>query len=58
MDGDKPACSWESEARPQTGGWSTQCYPFTGFYAGGELCEAGCKAHHDAGTFVGRLYVR
>ena len=58
VDGDVPACSWESEARPQTGGWSTQCYPFTGFYSGGEMCGAGCSAHHDAGTFVGRLFVR
>ena len=58
VDGDVPACSWESEARPQIGGWTTQCYPQTGFYTGGEMCGAGCAKHHDAGTFVGRLYVR
>ena len=58
VDGDVPACSWESEARPQIGGWTTQCYPQTGFYSGGEFCGAGCKKHHDAGTFVGKLYVR
>jgi len=58
VDGDVGACSWESEARPQTGGWTTQCYPFTGFYTGGEMCGAGCAQHHDSGTFVGALYVR
>ena len=58
VGGDYTNCSWSHEARPQTGGWTTQCYPFTGFYTGGELCDAGCKAHHDAGTFVGSMYVR
>jgi len=58
VDGDHPNCEWASEARPQYGGWTTQCYSETGFYSGGEMCNAGCAKHHDAGTFVGSLYVR
>jgi hypothetical protein len=58
VDGDFGNCDWQSEARPQTGGWTTQCYAFTGFYSGGEFCGAGCAQHHDAGTFVGSLMVR
>ncbi len=58
VGGDYSNCSWSSEARPQTGGWTTQCYPFTGFYTGGEMCGAGCKAHHDSGHFIGTMYVR
>ena len=58
VDGDAPNCEWASEARPQYGGWSTQCYSETGYYTGGELCGAGCNKHHDAGTFTGSLFVR
>ena len=58
VDGDAPNCEWASEARPQYGGWSTQCYSETGFYSGGELCGAGCAKHHDSGVFAGSLFVK
>lgn len=58
VDGDYPDCAWASEARPQYGGWSTQCYAEVGFYSGGVLCDAGCAKQHDSGVFLGSLYVR
>ena len=48
-------CSYNSEARPQRGGWTNQCYSQIVFYTGGRVWGSGGV---DVGHFVGKLYVR
>jgi hypothetical protein len=54
VDGDNH-CDYNSEARPQKGGWSNQCYSNHNYYSNGKVWAGGGVDH---GHFVGHLYVR
>ena len=55
-DGDHSNCSYQSEARPQLGGWTNQSYPRTVYYTGGHVWSGGTTL--DVGHFIGKLFVR